>query len=844
LPPSMKEDMDAGQAAGERYWAFISYSHADSKWGQWLHRKLETFRVPRALVGKETPRGYKVPKRLMPIFRDREELPGSANLKDNIQEALEQSRYLVVICSPRSAASIWVNEEVLTYKAMGRSGRVLCLIVDGEPNATDKPSCGLLECFPPAVRHAVNSDRSLNERREEPIAADARPGKDGKNDAFLKIAAGLLGVGFDELKKRETARTRRARAVQALAAAILLSLACYAGVTIWHARQKANEEAQTAKEVLEFVLVRILSQSSSRLQQDSGFKPNPNITMLEVLDRAAAGIDGNFKDKPWVERRLRRIVGITYTELNVHSKALPHLRREVELAAQSLASDDPSRIGAELNLANCLMQLGELEQAEAIYSRLIGLENLPQKVSEEVFWKIAGGLARTLVNQEKNESAEKVIRASLRSRTNAALNEVPAQASDLIALLGRILHRQNKLTEAEEVLRTAVGHTEKHLGPRDESTLLAKSDLACVLADQGDLSQAKRLLEEVLQESIANYGDEDARTNEFRNQLAIVLRRSGDFDEAEALYKAALAGAEKLDAQNRKKTAQAIANNLRLLRRARVDDSIRRLGESHPETLLHKITLADYLRSQFDDKGVSEALRLYEEVLKVEEERFGGSHPETLNTMQRIAEAKAKLGEKQEAIGLLERVRAGFITAHGQTHRSSIIATLTLANLVGSTGRVEDAGKLLHDNLAAVESDVNLEPIDKMNSLNAVCEFYLEQKMFTEAAAFYPKLYELTLEHLGPSSTDSTMAASNMAYAKAKSGDPAGGAEILRSHISRDSASGNRLRYGLATYELAAGNSQEAKRLLAELIARFPALKQQALEDDELAELRNFIRNL
>jgi WD40 repeat protein len=207
-----------------KYWAFISYSHADAKWGQWLHKKLETFPVPRALVGKETERGYKVPKRLMPIFRDREELPGSATLKDNIQEALEQSRYLVVICSPRSAASIWVNEEVLTFKAMGRSDRVLCLIVDGEPNATDKPGSGLLECFPPAVRHAVNADRSLCQQREEPIAADARPGKDGKVDSLIKLASGLLGVGFDDLKQRDARRRRRRKALYAMAAMAFAAL--------------------------------------------------------------------------------------------------------------------------------------------------------------------------------------------------------------------------------------------------------------------------------------------------------------------------------------------------------------------------------------------------------------------------------------------------------------------------------------------------------------------------------------------------------------------------------------------------------------------------------------------
>lgn len=83
-----------------KYWAFISYSHADAKWAEWLHKQLETFPVPRALVGRETERGYAVPKRLFPLFRDREELPGSANLAENINAALRSSRYLIVICSP------------------------------------------------------------------------------------------------------------------------------------------------------------------------------------------------------------------------------------------------------------------------------------------------------------------------------------------------------------------------------------------------------------------------------------------------------------------------------------------------------------------------------------------------------------------------------------------------------------------------------------------------------------------------------------------------------------------------------------------------------------------------
>ena len=88
---------------GYKYWAFISYSHRDRAWGDWLHKTLETYRVPARLVGRASRDG-EVPARLFPVFRDRDELPSSANLGDVLNESLRQSRYQIVICSPRSAA--------------------------------------------------------------------------------------------------------------------------------------------------------------------------------------------------------------------------------------------------------------------------------------------------------------------------------------------------------------------------------------------------------------------------------------------------------------------------------------------------------------------------------------------------------------------------------------------------------------------------------------------------------------------------------------------------------------------------------------------------------------------
>ncbi len=193
---------------GFHYKAFISYSHVNKAWGEWLHKAIETYVIPRKLVG--TPgRDGPVPKRLFPVFRDREELPSSHDLGEQISNALKQSAYLIVICSPDSANSHWVNEEILAYKRLGRENRVLALIIDGDPNATDKGH-PQKECFPKALRFGIGADGKSNDVQQEPIAADVRGSGDGKQKALLKILAGLLGVSFDTLAQRDLQR-RKAR---------------------------------------------------------------------------------------------------------------------------------------------------------------------------------------------------------------------------------------------------------------------------------------------------------------------------------------------------------------------------------------------------------------------------------------------------------------------------------------------------------------------------------------------------------------------------------------------------------------------------------------------------------
>lgn len=233
-----------------KYHAFISYSHRDRKWGDWLHRALETYRVPQALIQRSSEGGRALPERIFPVFRDREELPTATNLGEVIQRALEESRFLIVICSPNSACSQWVNEEIRKFKQLQRQDCILALIVDGEPNAADGKAgfSAADECFPPALRFADDGDSSSGRAKVEPIAADLRPDCDGKRDGLLKIVAGLLGVGFDDLKRRdEIRRRRRARAWLGAAVGLAALMAALAAFSLWQWREAELQRAEALR---------------------------------------------------------------------------------------------------------------------------------------------------------------------------------------------------------------------------------------------------------------------------------------------------------------------------------------------------------------------------------------------------------------------------------------------------------------------------------------------------------------------------------------------------------------------------------------------------------------------
>ena len=192
-----------------KYWAFISYSGHDESWAKWIHKEIESYIIPRGLSPSgsvELPRS----RRLRPIFLDRDELRSGPSLNHQLIAALADSRFLIVVCSPHSARAGYVNQEICEFLKVGDRERILCGVVDGEPNVSPTHSPIETEAFAPQLRFEVlDSGEFGTKLADVPLAADFRPNKDGKARGFLKLIAGMLGVGLDDLIQRERTRHRR-----------------------------------------------------------------------------------------------------------------------------------------------------------------------------------------------------------------------------------------------------------------------------------------------------------------------------------------------------------------------------------------------------------------------------------------------------------------------------------------------------------------------------------------------------------------------------------------------------------------------------------------------------------
>lgn len=541
-----------------RYSAFISYNHRDRNWAVWLHRALERYSVPERLWGRTAPWG-KIGPRLPPVFRDRDELATSSDLAAAVKEALANSAFLIVICSPNSARSKWVNEEIQTFISAGREKSIRLIIVDGEPHSLDPDR----ECLPPSL---------TRDGAPEPLAANVRNDADGKQAAKLKILAGILGVPYDELRQREAARRQKRLAVIAVAASV--GFLIMAGLTIFafisrgeaiEQRQLAEKRTITAERTLDFV------KSMFKLA-DPEEASGASITAREIVDRGAARLDSpELNREPMVKAELGVTLADVYGALGLYHKSDSLIRRTF-----SIQHGEPATLARQLNaFGQSQLRLGEYEQAERTFRKAW---TQSRTASASVRSEILVGLGTALSNLEQYEESDRVLRDALRA--DRARDEPVYVAYDLEALgqnqfyqdkleqaqplilealalrrkfqgplspgvgdnlniLGEIAYTRHDLPAAERYFRGNVAVDQKVLGPRHPDFAATLNNLARVLIEERRFAEATPLLERAMAIGARERGIF------VTSNLAIARRHMGRNREAETLFEQAIAAARK-----------------------------------------------------------------------------------------------------------------------------------------------------------------------------------------------------------------------------------------------------------------------------------------------------------
>lgn len=285
-----------------RYNAFISYKHAplDSEIAKKVHTGLETYRIPKSVRKRLNI------KKIGRVFRDTEELPIGSNLTDNITEALRESECLIVICSPLTPGSEWVQKEIKTFISLHGREKVLAVLVEGEPG----------ESFPELLLKDENGNPV------EPLAADVRGETAGERNRrfkteILRLIAPVIGCSFDDLRQRHRERIIRRTVSFVSAAAGVLAVAGIA-FGLYHAgvaekmTNLANEKAQLADEKTQLadektlLAEEILREYKLKQENQSRFLAKEAMNLFKAGERkdaaliAIAGLPGENNDRPYV----------------------------------------------------------------------------------------------------------------------------------------------------------------------------------------------------------------------------------------------------------------------------------------------------------------------------------------------------------------------------------------------------------------------------------------------------------------------------------------------------------------------------------------------------------------
>jgi tetratricopeptide (TPR) repeat protein len=444
-----------------------------------------------------------------------------------------------------------VNEEILRFKMLGRSERIIPVIINGEP------SDPLRECFPPALRSKIGPDGAPTGECEEPIAADARSQGDGEELAKYKVIAGLLGVALDEIIRRgERSRKRRNRWLAAIASMFLLLAIGAAGAAAYAWYQLKTNEAflnATLKTATEIVDTAVTQAEKYNV---------PRVATLQLLAEAE-GIFNNMAryGRPTPELRYQKasmlmefarnygMLGDSNKRLVLANEAYQLLRELATANANDRTYQRQVSI-ALMELGDAFVEQGKLIEAVRVYqdSSAVG-ERLAQADPNNVQWKIdlAGSYERlgdALVEREGYlDEAVRIFRKALSISESAAQadpNNVQLQQGLSVSYnkAGHAFMAQGHHTDALTAFDASLAVRER-LVKADINNAQYQRDLSVSYGNVGDALLAKEQFTEALTafrnsvETMERLVKSDPSNAAWQRDLSVSNSKVGDVFEAQ-----------------------------------------------------------------------------------------------------------------------------------------------------------------------------------------------------------------------------------------------------------------------------------------------------------------------
>lgn len=217
-----------------KYLAFISYKREDEKWAKWLQHRLEHYKLPTE-VRKVNP---SLPELARPVFKDTTDLAGGV-LEKAIKDALDASKYLIVICSPRAAQSPWVCKEVAMFIDSGKEEYIIPFIIDGEPNSSNID----IECFPQKLKELSGPRELLGININEM----------GRDAAAIKVVARMFELQFDTLWQRSQQEQSRRR--KTVIVGLIGIITVVVGIAIWISLQNIKIQQQNEELEKRYIII-------------------------------------------------------------------------------------------------------------------------------------------------------------------------------------------------------------------------------------------------------------------------------------------------------------------------------------------------------------------------------------------------------------------------------------------------------------------------------------------------------------------------------------------------------------------------------------------------------------